>query len=91
LELKLIEESDSLAIEFKLTVKGKWSNQLWAEEGDLVRIIGEFAAGNNFSLILDDDEELGSGKASMLIVEPFILLPTTQIVKAFPCARSTFL
>ena len=27
----------------------------------------------------------------MLILEPFILIPTTQIVKAFPCSRQAFL
>ena len=30
-------------------------------------------------------------KASMIIVEPHILIPTTQIVKAFPCTRKAFL
>ena len=27
----------------------------------------------------------------MVIVEPHILIPTTQIVKAFPCARKAYL
>jgi CRISPR/Cas system-associated exonuclease Cas4 (RecB family) len=27
----------------------------------------------------------------LLIVEPSILIPTTQIVKAFPCARKAYL
>jgi hypothetical protein len=27
----------------------------------------------------------------MIIVEPHILIPTTQIVKAFPCVRKAFL
>ena len=30
-------------------------------------------------------------KASMVIVEPHILIPTTQIVKAFPCTRKAYL
>jgi len=52
-------------------------------------VIGEFSHDNNYTLSLDDDDvEPGPGRASMLIVEPFILLPTTQIVKTFPCARS---
>ena len=29
--------------------------------------------------------------ASMIIVEPYILIPTTQIVTAFPCVRKAFL
>lgn len=30
-------------------------------------------------------------KASMVIVEPYIMIPTTQIVKAFPCTRKAYL
>ncbi len=65
---------------------------MWAEEGDMVRVIGIFSPDNLFSLTLDDNEEdEGQLKARMIILEPYILIPTTQIVKAFPCARSAFL
>jgi len=30
-------------------------------------------------------------KASMIIVEPQIMIPTTQIVNAFPCVRKAYL
>ena len=77
---------------FKLYVRGRWATQLWAEQGDLIRVLGTFSPENKFTLTLDDNEEdSGPHKASMLIVEPYILIPTTQIVKAFPCSRSAFL
>jgi hypothetical protein len=71
-----------------MTIRGKWSQQLWAEQGDLIRVIGTFCPENKFTLVLDDnDSDRGIGKTSMIIVEPYILIPTTQITKAFPCAR----
>jgi hypothetical protein len=63
---------------FKIHVRGKWSNQIWAEEGDLIRVIGTFSPSYKFTLTLDDNEEdLGPHKARMLIVEPYILIATT--------------
>lgn len=70
--------------------------QLWVEAGDFVRIIGDFNKDNAFHLRIDDnieetDPQILSAKANMVIVEPHILIPTTQIVKAFPCARKAYL
>ena len=81
---------------FKMSLRGRWAIQLWVEAGDFVRIIGNFSKSNNFHLRIDDnieekDEVVLSGKASMVIVEPHILIPTTQIVKAFPCTRKAYL
>ena len=65
---------------------------MWAEQGDMIRVIGNYSPENLFSLTLDDNEEDdGPHKARMMILEPYILIPTTQRVKAFPCARSAFL
>ena len=65
---------------------------MWAENGDMIRVIGCYSPENLFSLTLDDNEDdEGPHKARMMILEPYILIPTTQIVKAFPCARSAFL
>ena len=84
-------------IDFKVTVVGNWAIQLWVEKGDTVRIIGNFCKENKFHLRIDDNstEELSDDqklkKASLIIVEPHILIPTTQIVKAFPCARKSYI
>ena len=83
-------------IDFKVTIVGNWMLQLWIEKGDAVRIIGTFCKANQFRLRLDDNtEELSDEeklkKATLLIVEPHILIPTTQIVKAFPCIRKSFI
>ena len=43
-------------LNFKLIAKGKWSHQLIAEVGDLVRVIGKFCSENNYSLTVDDNE-----------------------------------
>ena len=61
-----------------------------------MRIIGTFCKSNNFHLRLDDtyddlSEEEKLKKATLIIVEPHILIPTTQIVKAFPCTRKSFI
>jgi hypothetical protein len=61
--------------------------------GDHVRVIGTFETANSFSLIIDDTTEVGKceiekSRASMVIVEPHILIPVTSIVKAFPCVRN---
>ena len=50
-----------------------------AENGDLIRVIGTFSPENLFSLILDDNEEDEGviNKARMIILEPYILIPTT--------------
>ena len=51
---------------------------MWAEEADMIRVIGTFTPMNRFTLTLDDNEEdEGSHKARMLILEPYILIPTT--------------
>ena len=34
---------------------------------------------------------LDNNKASMVIVEPHILIPVTKIVSSFPCVRSAYL
>ena len=39
----------------------------------------------------DNSKEAKIAKASMVIVEPYVLIPTTQIVKAFPCTRKAYL
>ena len=39
----------------------------------------------------DTSKEAKIAKASMVIVEPYVLIPTTQIVKAFPCTRKAYL
>lgn len=81
---------------FKMSLRGRWAIQLWVEAGDFVRIIGNFNKGNDFHLRIDDnidetDARILASKASMVIVEPHILIPTTQIVKAFPCTRKAYL
>jgi CRISPR/Cas system-associated exonuclease Cas4 (RecB family) len=70
--------------------------QLWVEQGDIVRVIGTFCKENEFHLKMDDNYDDTSdavklSKASMVIVEPYIMIPTTQIVKAFPCTRKAYL
>lgn len=66
---------------------------MYAEEGDIIRVIGTFCYANNYSLIIDDYcEDINSiDKASMIIVEPFILIPTTSIIKTFPCIRRAYI
>jgi hypothetical protein len=81
---------------FKCTIRGKWARYLWVEKEDVVRIIGTFSKLNSFHLMIDDDNEERDEqkllhKASMIIVEPHILIPTTTIVKAFPCVRKAYL
>lgn len=39
----------------------------------------------------DTSAQAKVAKASMVIVEPYIMIPTTQIVKAFPCTRKAYL
>ena len=39
----------------------------------------------------DDLNKFSETHANFVIVEPHILIPTTQIVKAFPCTRKAFL
>ena len=79
---------------FRMTLVGRWAMQLWVEAGDVVRVIGTFCKQNEFHLRIDDNNEEKIEpvkKASMVIVEPHILIPTTQIVKAFPCTRKAYL
>ena len=70
--------------------------QLWVERGDTVRVIGTFSKENEFHLRIDDNNaeinpEDALKKANLIIVEPHILIPTTQIVKAFPCTRKAYI
>ena len=81
---------------FKLSMKGRWASQTWIDMGDLIRVIGEYKKDNMFHLFLNDDFESPhqtqiNKKASMIIVEPQILIPTTTIVNAFPCVRKAVL
>lgn len=69
---------------------GKWAKELWVECGDHVRVIGTFSKANGFHLILDG-EQVGEARADFIIVEPSILIPTTQIVKASKCRRNAYL
>ncbi len=65
-----------------------------AEKDDLIRVIGTFNKYNKYTLILDDNDiEDGDEtfKAKMIIVEPFILQPTTTIVNVNPCSRRAIL
>lgn len=63
---------------FKMNISGRWSNHLWAEEGDVIRVLGTFCKENNFTLKIDDSQESENiGRATMIIVEPYILVPTT--------------
>lgn len=76
---------------FKLNVVGTWK-RTQIEVGNNLRIIGTFCADNNYTLTIDDnDDDQGIHKATMLILEPHILIPTTQIVKASSCTRSAYL
>ena len=83
---------------FKMKLIGKWAKNLWVSQGDTVRVIGTFSAENEFYLEMDDQQpepaaraEYAKRHAQLVIVEPHILIPTTQIVKAFPCVRKAFL
>ena len=65
-----------------MSLRGRWALQLWVETGDFVRIIGNFNKQNGFHLRIDDnieeqDPQILAEKASMVIVEPHILIPTT--------------
>ena len=65
---------------FRMTLVGRWAMQLWVEAGDVVRVIGTFCKQNEFHLRIDDNNEEKIEpvkKASMVIVEPHILIPTT--------------
>jgi hypothetical protein len=75
---------------FKLVLKGRWSLQSWIDMGDIIRVIGSFNQENGFSLTLDDEIEafsknsktfglgpLDNKKASLMIVEPYIMIPVT--------------
>jgi CRISPR/Cas system-associated exonuclease Cas4 (RecB family) len=55
-----------------------------------VRVIGTFSSPE-YLLTLDDNREPQPNKCSMIIVEPLILIPTTQIVKTYPCVRRAYL
>jgi hypothetical protein len=65
---------------------------LKVDEGDVVRVIGTFSQENNYLLKIDDnyDDKL-INKASLIIVEPHILVPPTTITGCFPCHRKAFL
>jgi len=86
----LIEDPD-LPVVFELRMIGQWAAHSWVDIGDQVRVIGTFSSHNNFRLLIDDNEESHADKASLLIVEPSILIPTTKITNAFPCIRKAFL
>jgi len=40
---------------FKMTLVGRWAQQLWVEAGDVVRVIGTFCRENQFQLRMDDN------------------------------------
>ena len=61
---------------------------MWVDCGDRVRVIGRFSAKNKYTLSLGDAE---SQDVKFVIVEPHILIPTTQIVKTNPCIRRALL
>ena len=76
-----------------MTLTGRWAKSLWVTCGDKVTIIGNFNQQNSFHLKLcDEQDQLDlTGFAQFLIVEPQILIPTTQIVKATPCMRRAYI
>ena len=83
-------------LKFLLNLRGLWGQKLWVEVGDEVRVIGTFETSNHFSLWIDDTVDIGkcefeTRRATMIIVEPSILVPVTQIVKAFPCVRKAYI
>lgn len=83
------------AINFRVTLRGRWAIQLWVENGDYVRVIGSFCGANKFHLLIDDnfvtDPNVLAKKASLIVVEPHILIPTTNIVEAPECTRKAYL
>jgi hypothetical protein len=72
-------------------LKGQWSIRAFIDTHDVVRVIGEFSLGNSYHLLIDDFYEGKPHQATMMIVEPSIMIATTQIVKASPCTRKAFL
>lgn len=91
LELSLAETEKRYpcSLRFRLVLIGSWGTRLFAERGDMVRVIGTFCSDNNFQLKLTDNElDPDLSKASLLIVEPHILIPSTSISLAFPCVRN---
>ena len=78
-----------------MTLKGQWKKESFIDQGDVVRVIGEFNHENQYHLELSDDiseeEAKKNDKARFLILEPEILLPVTTIVKSFPCIRKPYI
>lgn len=70
-----------------------WGQQLKVDVGDSVRVIGTFSGENKYQLRIDDnyDDQSSIHKASLVIVEPHILVPPTTITSCFPCSRKAFL
>jgi hypothetical protein len=55
-------------------------------------VIGTFCKENEYHLIIDDNLSINLlTHATLLIVEPDILIPTTQITNAYPCVRKAYL
>eukprot|EP00347_Sterkiella_histriomuscorum_P013745 403363527 len=80
------QDDDNVPINFRITLRGTWVRTP-IDHGDIVRIIGQFKRQNNYTLTLDDNESDPESSAQYLILEPFILIPTTSIVSSFPCVR----
>lgn len=82
-------------INFKLSLHSIWCKNTWVDQGDFVRVIGTFSAETSFHLTLSlktgNNQKGGNKLATMLVVEPLILIPVTTIVGASDCARDTML
>ena len=89
---------DNVPLHFRLTLRGMWTRTP-IDHGDLVRVIGKFTKLNNYTLTLDDaDEDTHDGEANtihestmakFIILEPKIMISTTNIITSFPCVRKS--
>ncbi|CDW90542.1 dna replication atp-dependent helicase dna2 [Stylonychia lemnae] len=80
------QDDDNVTVNFRITLRGHWIRTP-IDHGDIVRIIGQFKKSNQYTLTLDDDEPDPETGALYLILEPYILIPSTTIVSSFPCVR----